>query len=103
MLLSLAGIPLTVGFFAKFYAIAGGIGATMWPAVFALVVGSIIGLFYYLRIVVTLFSPVPESQLSTQSLGWGGRLVLGGLAVLLISLGVYPAPLLVLIRATIGG
>jgi NADH:ubiquinone oxidoreductase subunit 4 (subunit M) len=38
-----------------------------------------------------------------QRLGRGSVFVLGGLAVLLIGFGVYPAPLLNLIRATIGG
>ena len=60
MLLSLAGIPLTMGFIGKFYAIDAGVSAAMWPAVIALIVGSIIGLFYYLRVIVALCTPVPD-------------------------------------------
>jgi hypothetical protein len=43
----------------------------------------VIGLFDYLRIVVTLFSAVPEPQPSTQRLDWSTAFLLGGLAVLL--------------------
>jgi len=102
VLLSLAGIPATMGFVGKFYILASGANAAAWPLMVVLVLTSVIGLFYYLRIVVTLFSDVPEQQFSMQELERGGAFVLGGLAVLLIGFGVYPAPLLNLIRATIG-
>ena len=103
VLLSLAGIPATMGFVGKFYILASGVNAAAWLLIIVLVLTSVIGLFYYLRIVVTLFSPVPERPFSMQRLGWGTAFVLGGLAFLLIGFGVYPAPLLNLIRATIGG
>ncbi len=102
-LLSLAGIPATIGFVGKFYILVSGANAAVWPLVIVLVLTSVIGLFYYLRIVVALFSTLPEPQSSTQKLEWGSAFVLGGLAVLLIWFGVYPAPLLNLIRATVGG
>ena len=103
VLLSLAGIPATMGFVGKFYILASGANAAAWPLMIVLVLTSVIGLFYYLRIVVTLFSAVAEPQSSKRRLEWGSAFVLGGLAVLLIWFGVYPAPLLNLIRATIGG
>ncbi len=103
VLLSLAGIPATMGFVGKFYILASGTNASAWTLIIVLVLTSVIGLFYYLRIVVTLFSAVPERQFSMQRLEWGSAFVLTGLAVLLIWFGVYPAPLLNLIRATIGG
>ena len=103
VLLSLAGIPATMGFVGKFYILASGANASAWLLIIVLVLTSVIGLFYYLRIVVTLFSEVPEPQPSTQRLDWSTAFLLGGLAVLLIWFGVYPTPLLNLIRATIGG
>src|SRR5258708_10365664 len=90
VLLSLAGIPATMGFVGKFYILASGANASAWLLVFVLALTSVIGLFYYLRIVVTLFSEVPETQSSMQRLEWGTAFVLGGLAVLLIWFGVYP-------------
>jgi len=103
VLLSLAGIPATMGFVGKFYILASGANASAWPLMIALVLTSVIGLFYYLRIVVALFSAAPERQPSMEAIQWSSALILGGLAVLLIWFGVYPAPLLNLIRATIGG
>ncbi len=102
-LLSLAGIPATMGFVGKFYILASGAEASAWPLIIVLVLASVIGLFYYLRIVVTLFSAAPEGQSPMQRLEWGSAFCLGGLAVLLVWFGVYPTPLLNLIRATIGG
>ncbi len=58
MLLSLAGIPLTMGFVGKFYVVAAGVGASLWLLVIVLVIGSAIGLFYYLRIIAAMCSPV---------------------------------------------
>ena len=60
MLLSLAGIPLTAGFVGKFYVVAAGASASLWLLVFTLVVTSAIGLFYYLRVIVALYSHAEE-------------------------------------------
>src|SRR5690606_34972693 len=62
-LLSLAGIPLTAGFIGKFYLIASGIGTNQWLLVVLLAVNSIIGLFYYIRIVAIMFEPAESARL----------------------------------------
>ena len=103
VLLSLAGIPATMGFIGKFYILASGANVSAWPLMIVLVLTSVIGLFYYLHIVVTLFSAAPDGRSSMQRMEWSSAIVLGGLAVLLIWFGLYPTPLLNLIRATIGG
>jgi NADH-quinone oxidoreductase subunit N len=101
MLLSLAGIPLTMGFIGKFYAIAAGISATMWPAVIALVVGSIIGLFYYLRVIVAICTPAPEGATAyAGDVPMVGGATLAALTLMLFALGVYPTPLVHLIQVT---
>jgi len=99
MLLSLAGMPPTLGFFAKFAAIAAGIGAAAWPAVAALVVGSVIGLFYYLRIIVVLLAPAPAGGAVAPPVAWPAAVVLATLTVVLVWLGIAPSPLLRLIHA----
>ena len=66
MLLSLAGIPATMGFLAKFYVLAAGASATQWSLIIILVMTSAIGLFYYLRILVALYSASPEREASIQ-------------------------------------
>lgn len=102
MLLSLAGIPLTMGFIGKFYAIAAGVSAAMWPAVIALVVGSIIGLFYYLRVIVAICTPAPEGATAyAGAVPQAGGATLAVLTLVLIGLGVYPAPLVHLIQVTV--
>jgi NADH-quinone oxidoreductase subunit N len=102
-LLSLAGIPTTMGFLGKFYILAAGANAAVWPLILILAVTSVAGLFYYLRIVVALFADQPEHAAPLEVLSRGGALVLAVLAMLLIWLGVYPSPLLDLIRVSLVG
>ena len=106
-LLSLAGIPLTAGFLGKFYVIAAGASSSSWVLIIILVVSSVIGLFYYLRIVVEMFSDLPEAAVKLQpskfSLPLLGSYTLVVLAILLVWFGVYPSQLLNLIRASTNG
>ena len=101
-LLSLAGIPATMGFLGKFYVLAAGAAAAAWPLIIILVVTSVAGLFYYLRIVVALYSARPEQAPAAQ-IAPGSALILALLAIFVIGFGVYPAPLLNLIRTAITG
>lgn len=101
MLLSLAGIPLTAGFIAKFYIVAAGAAASLWLLLLVLVITSVIGLFYYLRIVVALFAELPQAPAPASPLALAlprlGGWVLGFLLVALIWIGVYPQPFLNLV------
>jgi len=100
MLFSLAGIPLTAGFVAKFYIVAAGVESTLWFAVIILAINSVIGLFYYLRIIVALFAPVHGDQRRAQEHSRCTNLVLATLLILLVGLGVYPGPLIELILSS---
>jgi NADH-quinone oxidoreductase subunit N len=71
-----------------------------------LVLSSAIGLFYYLRIVVTMFSPIASSthlsvSRSAPSASWAGGLTLAVLTLLLFWLGIYPTPFLAMIRTAV--
>ncbi|NDG56483.1 MAG: NADH:ubiquinone oxidoreductase subunit N, partial [Betaproteobacteria bacterium] len=95
LMFSLAGIPPTVGFYAKLIVLeAVVVSGHLWVAVFAVMM-SLVGAFYYLRIVKTMYFDAP-SNISTPEPAADGRLVLGlnGLAV--IVLGLLPGPLLTL-------
>jgi NADH-quinone oxidoreductase subunit N len=103
MLLSLTGIPVTAGFIGKFYVVAAGASSAAWSLIIILVVSSVIGAFYYLRVMFALYAPseagdrpaeVPPRMAFASS-------VLLVLTLLLIWLGVYPAPLLHVIRAAL--
>jgi NADH-quinone oxidoreductase subunit N len=55
--LSLAGMPITIGFIGKFYLLTLAIKLSAWWLVAAMLVGSAVGLYYYLRVIFTLFAP----------------------------------------------
>jgi NADH-quinone oxidoreductase subunit N len=99
MLFSLAGIPLTAGFMAKYYIVAAGAGAGLWSVIIILVINSVIGLFYYLRIIVSLFARPGEAAVFKHS--YSGSIVLAVLTILLIWIGVYPVPVITFIQKTV--
>jgi NADH-quinone oxidoreductase subunit N len=99
MLLSLAGIPVTAGFLAKFYVVTVGASAGIWALILILVISSVIGLFYYLRVVITMYARVRQEAPRAEPNAFGGSYtVLMALTALLLWLGVYPVPLLNVIR-----
>ena len=103
MLLSLAGIPLTAGFVGKFYVIAAGVDSALWFLLILLAINSVIGLFYYLRIIVVMSAErrpedcAPEDIALTPA-SFADGLVLAALSGLLFWLGLYPAPLIRLVQ-----
>lgn len=114
MLLSLAGIPLTAGFVAKFYVVAAGASAQIWLLVFVLIITSVFGLYYYLRVIVAMFSglahdeehaPAHEHEPSplVPALSFSSGIVLAVLTILLVWVGVYPSTLLTIIHNTVAG
>ena len=101
MLLSLAGIPLTVGFIGKFYVFLAGVETELWILLSVLIVGSGIGLYYYLRIVYRMLMPVSGDNIlvDTRMENLSTLGVLAILFVLLLALGIYPAPIMAIIEA----
>jgi NADH-quinone oxidoreductase subunit N len=87
-LLSLAGIPITAGFIAKFYLIFEGMKAGLLLLVFALIINSVIGLYYYLRVITMLFSPAGDKKLPALTLT--GNITLAIIALSILVLGIYP-------------
>jgi len=101
LMFSMAGVPPTAGFFAKLFVLQAVVAVDMvWLAV-AAVAFSIIGAFYYLRIVKLMYFDEPESQEPLQA-GWDTRalLSLNGLAMLYF--GVFPAGLLAACNFAVG-
>src|SRR5258707_12547116 len=92
MMFSLAGIPPLAGFFAKYYVFLGAIKAGLYTLAVIGVVTSVVGAYYYLLIVKTMyfdevapsFNPVPGALKAV--------LCVAGLFNLLFF--VYPAPLI---------
>lgn len=99
-MLSLAGMPMTMGFIGKFYVILATATAGLWWLLAALVIGSGIGLYYYLRVIVTLFMLEPGMSRLRRPFDWGhsacgAMLMITTLLILLF--GVYPQPMLDLV------
>lgn len=92
IMLSLAGIPPMVGFFAKFWVLKALIDVKLvWLATLAIIF-AIIGLFYYLRIIKIMYFDVPTE---TQPLVYATdlRLVMSLNSLSLLLLGVFPMAL----------
>ena len=97
-LLSLAGFPPTGGFFAKFFLFRSAVERPelIWLVV-AAVLNSVVSVYYYLRIVVAMyFRERADSHAGYPSLATGVVLVL--LAVLVLGLGIVPAPMMALVQ-----
>ena len=89
-LLSLAGIPLTAGFTAKFYMLASAIksGTYMWLVIFAILCAAV-SVYYYFRVIQAMYFKEGSDQQSipvTPAFRWG----LVFIAAAIIFLGVYP-------------
>ena len=93
MMFSLAGIPPTVGFYAKLAVLEATMNAGLtWLAVLA-VITSLFGAFYYLRIVKLMYFDAPQDDAPIESDATNRALLtLNGAAVLV--LGVVPGPLM---------
>lgn len=101
MMFSLAGIPLTAGFIGKFYVITAGVESQLWWLIGVLILGSAIGVYYYLRVMVTMFLVQPHLHHHDAPMDWGqraGGIMLIVVALLAFFLGIYPDPLLDLVH-----
>jgi len=82
LLFSLAGVPPLVGFFGKFYVLKAAVDADMvWLAV-AGVVASVIGAYYYLRIVYLMYFGEPGEGLDRAMPGTQWAVLMGSAAIM---------------------
>ncbi len=110
MILSLAGLPLTAGFIGKFLLLRAGAGAELWVLAVILAVNGTISIFYYLKIVSSVFRGFTPEAAHDGAAGASSApgaaaavvvrapfiaaLALAVLALVVVALGVYPSPLL---------
>lgn len=83
-LLSLAGFPSTVGFFAKFYVFRAAMHAHLTGLTIIAVLNSVVSVYYYLRVVVSMYMGEGQTEASTAPLP--GPL---GVAVVLSLIGIF--------------
>ena len=97
MMLSLAGIPLTAGFIGKFLVVMAAVTTQHWFLAAMIIVGSGIGLYYYLRVMVVMYMTPPDTPRIDADKHWGQKV--GGIMVLAAALavlviGIYPDPII---------
>ena len=87
-MLALAGFPPTVGFIGKFFLFAAAVSSGfLWLAVVAVLM-SVVSVYYYLRVLVHVWTPAPEARPVTQRPGSFMAILVAGLFSL--ALGIYP-------------
>ena len=89
-LLSLAGIPLTAGFFAKYYMLASVVkaGGSLWLVVVAVVFAAI-SVYYYFRLIQAMYFKEGDAETTGISNRFKNALLV--LAVLIILFGIFPS------------
>jgi NADH-quinone oxidoreductase subunit N len=101
LMFSMAGVPPTLGFYAKLSVLQAVVGADLtWLAVTA-VVFSIIGAFYYLRIIKLMYFDKAEDNSPLESTT-DMKVVLSANALAILALGFFPSGLLALCAAALG-
>jgi NADH-quinone oxidoreductase subunit N len=95
-LLTLAGIPPTAGFFAKFYVFKVAFQAGYYPLVIVGLLTTILSAFYYMRIVSIMFSDEPAVGVPPVR-SWPAALVGTAIFAALLIFSIYPDPLLALL------
>ncbi len=109
MLLSLAGVPLTIGFVSKFVLFSAAVqaeGFFVWLAIAGLL-NSALSVFYYAKVLKTVFfdpaAPLPLAPTTAVSatpllpaggIGYARAAAIGIIAVAIVGLGIYPQPVL---------
>ena len=93
LMFSLAGIPPAVGFYAKLAVLQSALAAGhLWLTIVA-VMASLVGAFYYLRVVKTMYfdEPTDSAVLVPRS---DVRMILAVNGLLVLGLGILPGPLM---------
>ena len=100
LMFSMAGVPPTAGFYAKLSVLKAVVDIGMvWLAV-AAVVFSVIGAFYYLRIIKLMYFDKTEDSVPLQS-SFDMRVVISANGLAILALGIYPTALMTLCAAVL--
>ena len=101
-LLSLAGIPPTIGFFGKFYLFTAALNSgLLWLALWG-VLNSVISVYYYLRPIVSMYMLPSTQDSETAGFLFGSQTVVVVFAVLTVVLGILSGPMYGLVEMLLG-
>jgi NADH-quinone oxidoreductase subunit N len=90
---SLAGVPPLAGFFGKFYVFLAAVNAELYTLAVIGVLASVVGAFYYLRIIKIMYFDASSEELDS-AMAPEMRLILAVSAVITLFFFVYPSPFL---------
>jgi NADH-quinone oxidoreductase subunit N len=93
-LLSLTGIPATIGFIGKFYVFAAAIREQFYILAIIGILNSVVSLYYYMRPVKEMFLEQPDGDERPITMEVWNYGLMGVLAVATIALGLYPPPII---------
>jgi NADH-quinone oxidoreductase subunit N len=101
LLLSLTGIPPTVGFFAKLYVLIAAVDAGVaWLAV-AVALNAALAAFYYLRVIVYMYMREPEAEPAPIERSPAGTVALAVSVAAVVALGLFPDPIVTFVRMAV--
>jgi NADH-quinone oxidoreductase subunit N len=93
LMMSLAGIPFLVGFYAKLIVLQAIVGqGLVWLAIVS-VIFSVIGAFYYLRVVKVIYFDAPEKAEPIVT-SMDTQVVISANCLAVLALGLYPTALM---------
>jgi NADH-quinone oxidoreductase subunit N len=89
-LFSLAGIPLTGGFMAKYFVLLAAVqqGQVLWLVIFALLMAAV-SAYYYFRVIIAMYFKQGTPELQSEITG-GDKLLLGFTCLIVLLIGVAP-------------
>lgn len=101
LMLSLAGIPPTLGFFGKFYIFSAAIEQDMYWLVFWGIIGSVISVYFYLRPIVYMYMSEATEENRIKVTHHQTRIALVASAVLVIVLGICSSSILAAVQRSV--
>jgi NADH-quinone oxidoreductase subunit N len=93
MMFSLTGLPPTMGFFGKLFVLQAALDAGYTWLVVVAVLLSVVGAFYYLRVVKIMYMDPPAGEMTFEPRA-DARWMLSAMAIATLFFGIVPAPLL---------
>ncbi|MGB6219715.1 NADH-quinone oxidoreductase subunit N [Haloferula sp.] len=91
---ALAGIPLTVGFWGKFFVFLLAANAGLWWGVILAAIGASAGFYYYFKVIRSMWWNEPADKAKSVELPKISRVCVAALTTAVIVLGVWPQPIL---------
>lgn len=93
LMFSMAGIPPTIGFYAKFYVLQTALNAGHIWLLIIIMIFSVIGAFYYLRIIKLMYFDAPMDNKKIV-INLDARLILSLNALIILFIGIWPTSLI---------